>query len=362
VIYATYKNSPCQTQPFSLTLSLRVSGAQTTTMTLIAIDNVHKSFGSVRAVQGISVALDKGEVLGFSNHKKIQKTATFETKSAIVNGDVIDVLKQLSTKEKFDVIIADPPYNIGKDFGNNIDYMQLDKYIAWSREWLDLCFKVLADGGLIYIYGFPEILARVAVHYPLENQRILAWHYTNKTTPSSSFWQRSYESILCLWTGKRPSLEIDQIREPYTENYLKCSGKKRKNTKGRFGDTTTEYQVHEQGALPRDVIKIPALAGGAGRVERHFLCRTCSHTLYNAAELKNHQGHDILQHPTQKPMQLTKRLMLSKISKGNGKVLIPFAGSGSECVVAKTLGVEFFGIELNPEYVEYAHQWLALID
>lgn len=41
----------------------------------------------------------------------------------------------------------------------------------------------------------------------------------------------SYESILCLWKTNRPSLEIDQIREPYTEAYLKCAGKVRASTK-----------------------------------------------------------------------------------------------------------------------------------
>ncbi len=284
-------------------------------------------------------------------------------KSEIVNGDVVNCLKKISQNYKFDVIIIDPPYNIGKDFGNNHDLMSINNYTKWSKKWLDLCFNVLADNGLIYVYGYPEILARIAVKYPIEKQRILAWHYTNKTTPSSTFWQRSYESILCLWKeDKRPELEIDQIREPYTENYLKCAGKIRKETKGRFGNTKTVYNVNQYGALPRDVIKIPALAGGAGNVERYFMCRTCNNMLYNSGELKYHDQHNILQHPTQKPMALTKKLIKSRINGNKGRTLIPFVGSGSECVAAKSLGVEFFGIELNPEYVEYANKWLNLID
>lgn len=296
---------------------------------------------------------------GNSQYIKNYKTSKFQSK--IVNGDVVETLKKIDRNFKFDVIIIDPPYNIGKDFGNNKDLMELTEYIKWSKTWLDLCFEVLADNGLIYVYGFPEILARIAVEYPIDNQRILAWHYTNKTTPSSTFWQRSYESILCLWKKDRPSLEIDQIREPYTDSYLKCAGKERKGTKGRFGNTATTYNVNKGGALPRDVIKIPALAGGAGRVERHFMCKTCGNQLFNSSELKNHEGHDILQHPTQKPIALTKKLIQSRINGNNGRTLIPFVGSGSECVTAKMLGVEFFGIELNPEYVEYANKWLKLV-
>lgn len=279
--------------------------------------------------------------------------------SEIICGDIVENLKLLNKNCKFDVIIIDPPYNIGKDFGNNNDYLEIEDYINWSKQWLTECFELLAENGLIYVYGFPEILARISSQYPLEEQRILAWHYTNKTTPSSTFWQRSYESILCLWNGKRPSLEIDQIREPYTENYLKFANKERKNTQGRFGNKTTIYQVNQNGALPRDVIKIPALAGGAGRNERHFLCKDCN-GLYGNKELKNHINHQIIQHPTQKPFELTKKLLLSRI-RNNGRVLIPFAGSGSECVVAKELGIDFIGIELNPDYVEYANKWLDLI-
>jgi site-specific DNA-methyltransferase (adenine-specific) len=300
--------------------------------------------------------------LFLKNKRNLRDAKTVKTfESQIRCGDITKELKKLHQGCKFDVIIIDPPYNIGKDFGNNKDLMELTDYIKWCNEWLKQCFELLAKNGLIYVYGFPEILARIAVEYPIEQQRILAWHYTNKTTPSSQFWQRSYESILCLWKDDRPELEIDQIREPYTENYLKCAGKERKNTRGRFGNKTTVYNVNKNGALPRDVIKIPALAGGAGKNERHFMCKTCNNTLYSNKDLKEHQDHNILQHPTQKPIALTKKLILSRISNSNGKVLIPFAGSGSECVAARELNIEFVGIELNPEYVEYANKWLSLI-
>jgi|GEM_PF-5794619 len=60
-------------------------------------------------------------------NEKISSIKKF--KSKILQGDVIQILKKIDIKNKFDVIIADPPYNIGKDFGNNIDYMELQKYI-----------------------------------------------------------------------------------------------------------------------------------------------------------------------------------------------------------------------------------------
>jgi len=292
--------------------------------------------------------------------KRISKKNNF--KSKIITGDVIKILTKIPNKLKFELIIADPPYNIGKNFGNNSDNMDIKKYVNWSKKWIGQCFRLLAKNGIIYIYGFHEILSRISVEFPVNEQRWLAWHYTNKIIPSSSFWQRSHEAILCLWKPgtKRPNLEVDQIREPYTESFLKnAAGKIRKNTKGRFGKSkNTIYNAHKKGAMPRDVLHVPALAGGAGRSERWFVCRDCKTKVKPPKELHEHDGHNILKHPTQKPMDLTKKLIKSKILKKNGSVLIPFAGSGSECVVAKKLGIPFIGIEINSEYAKFGRDWL----
>ena len=284
--------------------------------------------------------------------------------NSIIVADTTDILPQLiETGEQYKIIIADPPYNIGKDFGNGTDIMPLEDYVDWAESWLKDCLQLLTDDGLLYLYGFSEIIARISVCFPIHEQRWLVWHYTNKTVPSLKFWQRSHETILCLWKPNVPraNLEIDQIREPYTESFLKnAAGKVRKDTPSRYGSVgkMTIYNAHKDGALPRDVIKIPALAGGAGRAERWFVCRTCESKIYPPEVLSEHREHDILKHPTQKPMELTRRLILSRINGNNGKVLIPFAGSGSECVVAKNLGVEFIGIEIYPEFADFALKWL----
>ena len=219
--------------------------------------------------------------------------------------------------------------------------------------------EYLKSTGIAYVYGFPEILAHIAVKYPRDKQRWLVWHYTNKTVPGAKFWQRSHESILCLWKDKRPHLEVDKIREEYTDGYKKCIGKVRKETKCRYSrkGKKTLYNGHKNGALPRDVIKVPALAGGAGYKERWFMCRSCGNRLYPPSQLSAHRDCDVLKHPTQKPLKLTRRLLLSAVN-GSG-VLIPFAGSGSECVVAKSLGASFFATEINHEYVSFGSKWLA---
>ena len=216
---------------------------------------------------------------------KIKKVRAIKTQN-IINDDCIKQMKLIHS-DSVDIIICDPPYNIGKDFGNNSDKQEMDKYLVWCDEWITECIRILKPNGTLYIYGFSEILALILARIPQNiNRRWLVWHYTNKVVPGLHFWQRTHESILCCYKEK-PVFNRDEVREPYTDTFLKnAAGKTRKPTKGRFskGDKETVYKAHSKGALPRDVVKVSALAGGAGRKER-------------------------VNHPTQKPMLLLDRII-----------------------------------------------------
>jgi site-specific DNA-methyltransferase (adenine-specific) len=266
-----------------------------------------------------------------------EETGETEVKSEVILGDSIQILPTLQA-ESAQIIIADPPYNIGKDFGNDSDKQPMDEYLLWCEKWIKECLRILKPNGTMFIYGFSEILALILSKVPLNiNRRWIVWHYTNKNVPSLNFWQRSHESIIVLWKSDKV-FHRDDIREAYTEGFLNGSaGKERTATKGRFskGEKKTTYKAHANGALPRDVIKIAALAGGAGMNER-------------------------VDHPTQKPLALCDKLIRScKQSPADGYVLVPFAGSGSECLAAKKNGLPFIGIELNPDYVKLINDRLA---
>jgi site-specific DNA-methyltransferase (adenine-specific)/adenine-specific DNA-methyltransferase len=60
-------------------------------------------------------------------------------------------------------------------------------------------------------------------------------------------------------------------------------------------------------------------------------------------------------HPTQKPLSISKRIV-NHFSNPGELVLVPFAGSGSECLAARMCGRVFLGFELNPDYVEIANR------
>jgi len=278
--------------------------------------------------------------------------------NSVVHGDSLKLILKVPD-ESVDVIIADPPYNIKKNFGNNFDDLSLSDYIDWCDEWIGQCLRVLKPTGTMFVYGFSEVLAHLFVKINA-NKRWLVWHYTNKNVASSKFWQRSHESIICCWK-ENPVFNRDAVREPYTEGFLNgAAGKARKGTPGRYSRNGKEtiYNAHESGALPRDVIKIPALAGGAGMTERWFYCETCE-DIFLPKEISSHRDHYIVKHPTQKPQELTKKLILSCKPEEGGLVLIPFAGSGSECLVTRDLKMDFIGFEINPEFVMMANLHLS---
>lgn len=183
--------------------------------------------------------------------------------------DVIAGLRNIQDAS-VDIILADAPYNIGKDFGECKDKMPLKEYVRWASEWMEESLRVLKPTGTLYVYGFSEIAAHLHVASNAKFKRWLVWQYENKNSPAVTFWQRSHEAIL-LFAKQKPRFNTDLVRVPYTESFSKnMAGKKRAATPSRFcnsGQETT-YAAHPNGALPRDVIKIPALAGGSPEFDR----------------------------------------------------------------------------------------------
>lgn len=235
-------------------------------------------------------------------------------------GDALVLAPQVGTGTA-QIIVADPPWT---------------QEIAWHDKWLADSLRIIRDDGTMFIIGPSEKLAHLMVRLPDScNCRWLVWHFINKNTINTNFWQHSHESILVVWK-KTKVFHADAIREPYCDNYIKYSaGRVRKGTHGFFDNSKeTMYKAHERGALPRDVLKVPALAGGAARKER-------------------------VAHPEQRPLALMRRL-LESCQQSEGIVFVPFAGSGTACVAAAIMHLPFIGIEIESGYVRMSEIRLAL--
>lgn len=74
----------------------------------------------------------------------------------LYRGDCMEVLRSMES-DSVDLIFADPPFNLGKDYGKGItDEMKDHEYIDWSREWITECARVLAPGGAFFLYNIPK--------------------------------------------------------------------------------------------------------------------------------------------------------------------------------------------------------------
>ncbi|GIW01263.1 site-specific DNA-methyltransferase [Roseiflexus sp.] len=250
-------------------------------------------------------------------------------------GDAIAWLRSLET-ESVDMIFADPPYNIKKAEWDTFESQE--EYVEWSLLWIREAARVLKPSGVLYICGFSEIIAdlKLPASRFFKGCRWLIWHYKNKANLGSD-WGRSHESILHFRKSKNFTFNIDDVRIPYGNHTLKYPEHPQAETshygKGN-GRKNTIWQPHPRGAKPRDVIEIPTTCNGM---------------------------HEKTPHPTQKPEELLRKLVLASSNVGD-LIVDPFLGSGTTAVVAEQLRRNWKGCDISLEYCRWAVRRIELVE
>jgi site-specific DNA-methyltransferase (adenine-specific) len=230
----------------------------------------------------------------------------------VIRGDCREVLKSFES-ESVDLIVADPPYNVGKDYGNNSDSQSKVEYLQFSRQWLNEANRVLKKNGSIYVFmGFRFIShLYLILEEELEMNFCgwITWHYTQGLGKKKGFSPR-HDDILYFSKGDSPTFNLDSVRVP--QKFYRSINNMR-------------------GANPGDVWEF-------------------SHIHYCQA------GR--MEHPTQKPEGLIERMVLAS-SNENETVVDPFAGSGTTLRVCQQLSRKSVGIELSSDYVALIRERLA---
>ena len=233
------------------------------------------------------------------------------SKQKIILGDTIKEMKKL-TSETFDLIIADPPYNLGKNYGNNHDIKGFEEYLVFSRDWIKEAHRLLKPTGTIYIFmGFRFISYLYNLldrDFKMFFNSWIVWHYTQGMGKKKGFSPR-HDDILMFTKTENFIFNLDDVRVP--QKYYR----KRNNMRG---------------ANPGDVWMF-------------------SHVHYCN---KNRQAH-----PTQKPEGLIERMVLVS-SHERSLVLDPFLGSGTTLRVCQQLHRTGVGIEFNPDYIKMSKERL----
>ena len=249
-------------------------------------------------------------------------------------GDAIAWLRSLSS-ESVDLVFADPPYNINKAEWDTFESQQA--YVKWSLEWIEQAARVLKPTGTLYICGFSEILADLklpALRF-FQGCRWIVWHYRNKANLGGD-WGRSHESILHFRKTKQFTFNVDSVRIPYGNHTLKYPEHPQAETSqyGKGNNKNHLWQPNPKGAKPRDVLEIPTTCNGM---------------------------HEKTQHPTQKPEELLRKVILASSNPGD-LIIDPFLGSGTTAVVAEQLKRKWKGNDTSLEYCQWASHRIELVE
>lgn len=228
-------------------------------------------------------------------------------------GDCLELFKDIPDCS-VDLIIADPPYNLGKDYGNQSDNQDFENYLSFSRKWLSEASRTLKPTGTVYVFvGFRYISFIYQIlekELGMQFRNWICWHYTQGIGKTKGFSPR-HDDILMFTKSDDFTFNLDDIRVP--QKYYRRINNMR-------------------GANPGDVWEV-------------------SHVHYCQ---DNRQPH-----PTQKPEALMERMVLAS-SNENDFVLDPFSGSGTTLRVCQQLNRNCTGFEMNPQYVESTKERLAL--
>ena len=80
--------------------------------------------------------------------------------------------------DSIDLVIADPPYGLGKDFGNDSDKMNPDEFLEWTKAWVLAVLPKIKDTGSLYIFATwqhsPEIFSFIKTEMVMHSA-IFAW-------------------------------------------------------------------------------------------------------------------------------------------------------------------------------------------
>src|SRR4030042_1268938 len=117
----------------------------------------------------------------------------------IIWGDSIEVLSREIEDNSIDLIFADPPYNIGKNFNGIKDKWETDeKYLEWCYKWLDLCIKKLKSNGTFYVMTSTQNMPHFDIY--LRNRLTilsrLAWYYDSSGVQARKYFGSLFEPIL----------------------------------------------------------------------------------------------------------------------------------------------------------------------
>lgn len=244
----------------------------------------------------------------------------------VILGDSFKVMKKLP-KESFDLIIADPPYNLTKNFGGKIFGKRgAAEYEKFTLKWLIPSLDLLKETGSMYVccdWESSIIIGRILAEHAIIRSRI-TWQ-REKGRGAKNNWKNGMEDIFFLTKSKDFTFNLDAVKM-----------RRRVMAPYREKGVPKDWMQDENGNGFRD---------------------TCPSNFWDDITVPFWSMPENTSHPTQKPEKLIAKLILASSNEGD-RVFDPFLGSGTTAVTAKKLSRHFTGIEESEKYCIFAQQRL----
>jgi site-specific DNA-methyltransferase (adenine-specific) len=240
----------------------------------------------------------------------------------LLQGDCREILAQFPDNH-FDMVFADPPYMLSNDgftvhAGKRASVNKgkwdksrgLEEDFKFHMEWIAACRRVLKPEGTLWISGTYHSIYACGYALQLHSFKLLndiAWYKPNASPNlSCRFFTASHETL--LWA--------------------------RKSAKAKH---VFNYKEMREGEWGKDFLKKP------GKQMRSIW----------AINTPPPEEKTFGKHPTQKPIELLRRIVLASTKPG-ALILDPFSGSASTGLAAVANGRSFVGVEMERKYLELA--------
>ena len=235
----------------------------------------------------------------------------------IYNMDCTEYMKSLPN-ECVDLVIADVPYNIGKDYGNNSDKQEENTYINNLKEWISEFNRILKPNGSLFIYTGKQYYSYyyIEIKECMNIQNSIIWSYDSSGVQAKTKYGGLYEPL--IWATKH--------KRKYVFN------KEFAMVEAKTGAKRGLIDYRKNPPQPYNMTKVDGDVWNYTRVR--------------------YKMPEYTKHPTQKPLSICNRIVQVH-SNENDLVYIPFAGSGSESVSCINNNRNYIDTELNKQYIEY---------
>jgi len=248
--------------------------------------------------------------------------------SIIFNCDIFEGLEKIEDKS-IDLLVIDPPYNIGKHYEDGIrdKWKTQEDYLNWLYNWLEIALRKLKDTGSLYLFNSTENMPYIDIFLNKKIQILsrIIWGYDSSGVQAKHFYGSLYEPIIFAVKNKKK----------YTFNYKDIMVQTKTGAERKLID------YRKNPPEPYNNYKVPGNLWYFNRVR--------------------YRMPEYVKHSSQKPEALLERIV--KASSNEGDIILDlFAGSFSLGIVAKKLKRNYIGIEKSLTYCKLGKERIEKID